>query len=409
MEQALCRPNMFAALKRVRKNKGGPGIDGMTVGELGDWLRSNWTRVRGQLLAGTYEPQPVKRVLIPKAGGGERELGIPTVLDRLIQQALLQVLQKQIDPSFSNHSFGFRPGRGAHGAVRRARSYAAEGKTWVVDVDLKRFFDRVNHDVLMGKLASRIADKKVLRLIRRYLRAGVMSGGVVVERYKGTPQGGPLSPLLANVLLDGVDKELERRGHSFVRYADDCNIYVRSQRAGERVMVLMRRLFTKLRLQINEAKSAVGPIEERKFLGFTLGRNREGAVKIWVARTSYKLLKDQVRERTKRSCGRSIPQVIEGLRKYLLGWRAYYGLAETPWVLERISGWIRRRLRALQLFHWRHGRTIYRELVARGIRPRSARQVASGAGSYWNNSKRGINYALPNRLYEELGLPSLVA
>jgi len=409
MAQALCRPNMFAALKRVRKNKGGPGIDGMTVGELGDWLRSNWTRVRGQLLAGTYEPQPVKRVLIPKAGGGERELGIPTVLDRLIQQALLQVLQKQIDPSFSDHSFGFRPGRGAHGAVRLARSYAAEGKMWVVDVDLERFFDRVNHDVLMGKLASRIADKKVLRLIRRYLRAGVMSGGVVVERSRGTPQGGPLSPLLANVLLDDVDKELERRGHSFVRYADDCNIYVRSRRAGDRVMALMRRLFAKLRLQVNEAKSAVALIGERKFLGFTLRPRYRGGIKIWVASKSLVVMKTRVRQLTKRTCGRSIPQIVAELRKYILGWRAYYSLAETPWVLKELNGWIRRRLRAVQLSHWKHGRRIYRELIGLGLRPLQAAQVASGAGQWWSNSKKMIRHALPNRLYEEMGLPSLLA
>ncbi len=281
MERVVSRPNMLAAYKRVRENKGSPGTDGLTVEDLQTWLVENWTRVREELLAGTYRPTPVKRQMIPKPGGGQRELGIPTVLDRLIQQALLQVLQPMFDPTFSDHSYGFRPGRRAHDAVRRAQGYVQGGRRWVVDVDLEKFFDRVNHDILMGKLAKRMEDKRVLRLIRRYLEAGVMLNGVVMERHEGTPQGGPLSPLLANVLLDEVDKELEKRGHAFVRYADDGNVYVRSRRAGERVMALLSRLYDRLRLRINESKSAVARFRERKFLGspsgWPRGRRSESA------------------------------------------------------------------------------------------------------------------------------------
>lgn len=409
MERALSRPNMFAALKRVRKNKGGPGIDGMTVDELPDWLKEHWPRVREDLLAGTYQPQPVKRQLISKPAGGQRELGIPTVLDRLIQQALLQVLQPQLDPGFSDHSYGFRPGRRAHDAIRRAQGYVQAGRRWVVDVDLERFFDRVNHDVLMGKLAARIADKTVLRLIRRYLEAGTMADGVVMERYRGTPQGGPLSPLLANVLLDEVDKELEKRGHAFARYADDCNVYVRSKRAGERVMAHMRRLLDKLRLRVNEAKSAVARVWDRKFLGFTFWVAPGRTVRRRVASRSLVRMKEQVRRLTRRNCGRSLQQVVEGLRPYLNGWRAYYGIAETPGVLSDLDGWIRHRLRAIQLKQWKRGRTTYRELVARGVRPATAAKVAAHTRSWWGNSAMAIHLALPNRMFDELGLPRLVA
>jgi group II intron reverse transcriptase/maturase len=276
MERVCERPNLQAALKRVRKNKGSPGIDGMTVDELPDYLRAQWPALREQLLAGTYQPSPVKRQLIPKSNGEMRELGIPTVLDRFIQQALLQVLQPRFDPSFSQHSHGFRPGRRAHDAVVEAQRYIQDGRRFVVDVDLEKFFDRVNHDVLMGKLAKRIEDRRVLGLIRRYLDAGIMANGVVVERHEGTPQGGPLSPLLANVLLDEVDKELEKRGHAFVRYADDCNVYVRSRRAGERVMGLLRRLYAKLRLRINESKSAVDLAYNRKSWATRSGLLRAG-------------------------------------------------------------------------------------------------------------------------------------
>jgi group II intron reverse transcriptase/maturase len=322
LEEALARPNLWAALKRVRQNRGSPGIDGMTVEELPAHLRANWIGLREQLLAGTYQPQAVKGQLIPKRGGGERQLGIPTVLDRFIQQALLQVLQPRFDPTFSEHSYGFRPGRSAHQAVRAAQQLVQQGRRWVVDVDLEKFFDRVNHDVLMGRLACRIEDRRVLGLIRRYLEAGMMLDGVVVERQEGTPQGGPLSPLLANALLDEVDKELERRGHAFARYADDCNVYVRSQRAGERVMELLRRLFARLHLRINESKSAVARVWKRKFLGFSFWVAKGGRVCCRVARAALTAMKDQVPNLTRRNGGLSVKQVAKRLGVYLRGWRA---------------------------------------------------------------------------------------
>jgi len=409
MAAALSRANMLAALRRVRKNKGSPGIDGMTVDELPGWLKEHWLRVREELLSGTYQPQPVKQQLIPKPGGGQRELGIPTVLDRLIQQALLQVLQPHFDPSFSNHSYGFRPGRRAHDAVHQALQYVQDERRWVVDVDLERFFDRVHHDVLMGKLAKRIADKTALGLIRRYLRAGIISGGVATERHKGTPQGGPLSPLLANVLLDEVDKELEKRGHAFVRYADDCNVYVRSKRAGERVMALMRRLFDKLRLRVNEAKSAVARVWDRKFLGFTFWVAPGRRIRARVASKALVAMKQRVRQLTRRNCGRSLQQVVEDLRPYLLGWRAYFGLAATPKTFRNLDGWIRHRLRAILLKQWKRGRTTYRELVARAVPPEAAAYVAANTRRWWRNSAMAIHHALPNRMFDELGLPRLAA
>jgi RNA-directed DNA polymerase len=317
MEVVCERHNLMAALKRVKDNKGSPGIDGMTVGELPAFLKLHWPRIREELLAGRYRPQPVRRVAIPKPGGGERELGIPTVLDRFIQQALLQVLQPRLDPTFSNASYGFRPGRRAHDAVRRAQGYVQEGRRFVVDVDLEKFFDRVNHDVLMGRLEQRIADRRVLGLIRRYLDAGVLANGVVIERHEGTPQGGPLSPLLANVLLDEVDKELETRGHAFVRYADDLNVYVRSKAAGERVMAALRRLFASLRLRVNEAKSAVAPATHRKVLGFSFWIAAGRAVKRRVAPQTLARLKERVREMTRRSAGRSLASVCRDLGMYL--------------------------------------------------------------------------------------------
>jgi group II intron reverse transcriptase/maturase len=407
LERVLSRPNMQAALKRVRKNKGSPGIDGLTVDELPDWLREHWPRVREELLTGTYQPQPVKRQLIPKPGGGQRELGIPTVLDRLIQQALLQVLQPIFDPGFSDHSYGFRPGRRAHDAVRRAQRYIQEGRRWVVDVDLERFFDRVNHDVLMGRLAKRIADKRVRRLIRRYLEAGLMIHGVVTERHEGTPQGGPLSPLMANVLLDDVDKELERRGHAFCRYADDCNVYVRSRRAGERVLALLRRLYVRLRLRVNEAKSAVARVWDRKFLGFSFWVAPGGTVRPRVAKAALVAMKERVRRLTRRTCGQSLAQVVLDLRSFLVGWKTYFRLAATPRIFSDLDEWIRHRLRALQLKQWKRGRTTYRELVARGLSPSVAACVAANTRRWWKNSGMAIHIALPNRLFTELGLPRL--
>ncbi len=409
MERVCERSNLLRALKRVRQNKGSPGVDGMTVTELSDHLRGQWPRIREELLAGTYQPQAVRRHEIPKSGGGMRQLGIPTVLDRFIQQALLQVLQPLFDPNFSEHSHGFRPGRRAHDAICAAQRYIQDGRRVVVDVDLEAFFDRVNHDVLMGKLARRIDDRRVLGLIRRYLNAGILANGVVVERHEGTPQGGPLSPLLANVLLDEVDKELERRGHAFARYADDCNVYVRSKRAGERVMELLRQLYARLRLRINESKSAVASAFSRKFLGYSFWVAPRGAVRRRVASKALAAMKDRVRDITKRTVGRSIADVVAKLRAYLLGWKGYFRLADTARTLRQIDEWIRHRLRALHLKHWRRGRTIFAELRARGLSPHAAAIVAVNGRRWWKNSGMTIHIALPNSYFDELGVPRLAA
>jgi RNA-directed DNA polymerase len=409
LELVVESSNVEAALRRVKKNKGSPGIDGMTVEELPSYVATNWRRIREELLAGRYEPKPVRRHAIPKKNGGVRELGIPTVLDRLIQQCLLQVLQPRLDPRFSRHSYGFRPGKRAHDAVCAAQRFIQEGRRWVVDVDLEAFFDRVNHDVLMGKLAKRVVDSRLLGLIRRYLEAGIMANGVVVERYEGTPQGGPLSPLLANVLLDEVDKELERRGHAFARYADDSNVYVRSRRAGERVMATLRRLFAKLRLRVNETKSAVARPWDRKFLGYSFWFAKGGEVKRRVASKALVAMKDRVRDITKRSGGRSITSVIAELRGYLVGWRNYFQLADTPRVLRELDEWIRHRLRAIQLKQWKRSATIYRELVHRGLSSDVARRVASNRRRWWRNSGMAINIALPPKYFDDLGLPRLAA
>jgi group II intron reverse transcriptase/maturase len=409
MERALERLNLKAALKRVRKNKGGPGIDGMRTEDLLAYLWKNWDMLRAQLLAGTYQPSPVKRHQIPKSDGGMRELGIPTVLDRFIQQALLQVLQPGLDASFSKHSYGFRPKRSAHDAVRAAKRYVEEGRRVVVDVDLEKFFDRVNHDVLMGKLAKRIRDRRVLGLIRRYLEAGVMAEGIVMERLEGTPQGGPLSPLLANVLLDEVDKELEKRGHAFIRYADDCNVYVRSQRAGQRVMGLLRRLFGRLRLRVNESKSAVDLAKNRKVLGYSFYEAQGRKVKLRVAGKPLTVLKARIRRITRRTGGRSMTQVIEELREYLPGWLNYFSLAETPTPLADLDKWIRHRLRSLYLKQWKRGPTAYRRLRAYGTPPHVAVLVAANMRRRWKVSRHALNAALPNSHFDALGLPRLGA
>jgi group II intron reverse transcriptase/maturase len=409
LEAALSSGNLKAALKRVKSNKGSPGIDGMTVTELPEYLRGNWPRIREELFAGRYQPQPVLRKEIPKSGGGVRQLGIPTVLDRLIQQALLQVLQPRIDPTFSDHSHGFRPGRRAHDAVRAAQRYMQEGRRIVVDVDLEKFFDRVCHDVLMERLSRRISERRVLALIRRYLEAGVMADGVAVERHEGTPQGGPLSPLLANVLLDEVDKELEKRGHAFARYADDCNVYVRSRRAGERVMSLLRRLYARLQLRVNESKSAVARATERSFLGFAFWVAPGKVVKRRVSPKALGAMKDRVRRITRRSRGRSLEQICGDLRTYLGGWKEYFRLAETPRVLRELDEWTRHRLRAVQLKQWRQGRTIYRELIARGLTQKHAVQVSANSRRWWKNSAQDLHRALPNSLFASLGVPSLGA
>ena len=409
MERVCERANLKAALKRVRKNKGSAGIDGMTVDELPEHLKTHWPALREQLLAGTYQPSPVRRHAIPKRGGGVRELGIPTVVDRFIQQAILQVLGPRFDPTFSQYSYGFRPKRSAHDAVVQAQRYVNEGRRIVVDVDLEKFFDRVNHDVLMGRLAKRIEDKRLLGLIRRYLEAGMMANGIAMERHEGTPQGGPLSPLLANVLLDDVDKELEKRGHAFVRYADDCNVYVRSKRAGERVMGLLRRLYAGLRLRINEAKSAIDWAWNRKLLGYSFWNSGRGEVKRRVASKALSAMKDRVRELTRPTRSQSIARVAENLRSYLAGWKNYFRLADTPKRFAELDEWIRHRLRALHLKHWRHGPTIYRELRARGLSERGAARVAINGRRWWKNSAQLVHIAFPIHYFDQLGIPRLAA
>ena len=404
---ALARENLQRAWKRVRANKGAAGIDGLDIDQTATWLRTAWSGIREQLVAGTYRPRPVRRVTIPKPDGGERVLGIPTVTDRLIQQALLQVLQPILDPTFSDHSYGFRPGRRAHDAVLAAQSHVQSGRRIVVDVDLEAFFDRVNHDILIDRLGKRIADAGMLRLIRAYLTSGIMDHGVVRERYRGTPQGGPLSPLLANVLLDEVDKELERRGHCFVRYADDANVYVRSRKAGDRVMALLRRLYGKLRLTINETKSAVASVFGRKFLGFTFWVAPGGVVKRKVAAKPLQTFKRRIRRLTRRSGGRSLQQVVERLRAYVLGWKAYFRLAQTPGVFKDLDRWMRHRLRAIQLKQWKRGKTIYRELMALGAKPNVARRVAANSRRWWRNSGKLLNAVLTLDWSDKLGLPRL--
>jgi RNA-directed DNA polymerase len=409
MEQIVERGNLVRALARVRKNKGSPGVDGVTVEDLPAVLRDRWPVIREQLLTGQYQPSVVRRKEIEKTGGGGiRTLGIPTVLDRFIQQAVLQVLQPRIDPTFSEHSYGFRPGRRAHDAICQAQRYLQSGRRWVVDVDLAQFFDRVNHDLLMGRLANRIADSRVLTLIRRYLEAGLMCNGVVQERHEGTPQGGPLSPLLANVLLDDVDKELERRGHRFARYADDCNVYVRSKRAGERVMEGLVALYAKLKLQINADKSAVAPARDRKFLGYSFWYAKGGVVKRRVAPKSLTAMKERVREITTRNGGRSLAQVVAELRSYLVGWKSYFRLADTPGIFADVDSWIHRRLRMLQLKQWKRGTTVYRELQRRGISGAALGIAARFARNWWRvAAHKALHIALPGRYFESLGLPRL--
>ena len=409
MERVCERSNLQAALKRVRKNKGSPGIDGMTVDGLPDYLRAHWSELREHLLAGAYQPSKVKEQNIPKGNGEMRKLGIPTVLDRFIQQALLQVLQPMWDPGFSKHSHGFRPGRRAHDAIVEAQQYVQEGRRWVVDVDLEKFFDRVNHDVLMGRLAKRIDDARCLGLIRRYLEAGILANGLAMERTEGTPQGGPLSPLLANALLDEVDKELEKRGHAFVRYADDCNVYVRSKRAGERVMGLLQRLYTGLRLRINESKSAVASAFDRKLLGYSFWVARGKAVKRRVAKKAIATMKERVRHLTRRTVGRSVEQVCAGLRSYLLGWKQYFRLADTPRIFADLDEWIRHRLRAIHLKQWKRGATIFRELRARGLSEPKAATVARNSSRWWRNSAKLINLAFPISYFDRLGVPRLAS
>ena len=405
--QALSRENLLAAWKRVKANKGSAGVDGRTVQETGEYLKTAWPEIRQRLLDGSYKPGPVRRVGIPKPGGGSRELGIPNVVDRLIQQALLQVLQPLIDPSFSAHSHGFRPGRSAHGAVLEAQQYVQAGYRTVVDVDLEKFFDRVNHDILMDRLAKRIGDKAVLRLIRRYLQAGILMHGVSIERHEGTPQGGPLSPLLANVLLDEVDRELERRGHRFVRYADDCNVYVRSRRAGERVLQMLRRCYAKLSLTVNEAKTAVAPVWGRKFLGYCFWAAPRGEVRRAVASQAVSRLRERIRQLTRRTRGRSLEQIAADLQDYVPGWKAYFRLAQTPGVMRELDQWLRHRLRALQLKQWRRGPTVFREMRRLGASVHHAALVAANASRWWRNSAMSLHRCLPIAYFDRIGVPRL--
>lgn len=407
LEAALTRENLHVAWKRVRANKGAAGVDGLDIEQTAQVLRARWPSIRKALLAGQYRPQPVRRVMIPKPDGSQRELGIPTVLDRLIQQAVLQVLQPLIDPSFSDHSHGFRPGRRAHDAVKAARAYVQSGKRVVVDVDLSKFFDRVNHDILIDRLQRRIEDVGVIRLVRAYLNAGIMDGGVAVERHMGTPQGGPLSPLLANVLLDEVDKVLEARGYSFARYADDCNVYVSSMKAGHRVMALLRRLYAGLKLQVNEAKSEVTSALGRKFLGYELWLSKGSEVKCAAAHKAVENFKARIRQLTRRSVGRSMEQVVDKLRPYLLGWKAYFAMAQTPKVWRELDAWLRHRLRSLQLKHWKRGGTIYRELRSLGASHDVARQVSVNGRRWWRNSAKLLNSVLSIAHFDSTGLPRL--
>jgi group II intron reverse transcriptase/maturase len=403
---ALTRENLRQAWKRVKANKGAAGVDGLDIEQTARHLVTAWPEIRNRLLRGTYRPSPVRRVTIPKPDGGERELGIPTVTDRLIQQALLQILQPLLDPTFSEHSYGFRPGRRAHDAILAAQAYVQSGRKIVVDVDLEKFFDRVNHDILIDRLQKRIGDTGIIRLIRAYLNSGIMSDGIVLERYQGTPQGGPLSPLLANVMLDEVDKALEKHGHCFVRYADDCNVYVRSRRAGERVMARLRRCYARLRLKVNETKSAVASVAGRKFLGYSFWFAKEG-VKRGVAAKPLATFKQRIRQLTRRSGGRSMPEVIQRLKPYLLGWKAYFGLAQTPSIWRSLDEWLRHRLRAIHLKHWKRGSTIYWELINLGAADHVAKRVAQNARCWWRNSNGDIKRVLTIAYFDRLGVPRL--
>jgi RNA-directed DNA polymerase len=407
LRSALTKENMQHALKRVKANKGAAGVDGLDIAQTIEHLRTHWIQIRQQLLQGDYRPSPVRRVTIPKPDGGQRELGIPTVTDRLIQQALLQVLQPLIDPTFSEHSYGFRPGRRAHDAVKAAQTYVQSGRRVVADVDLEKFFDRVNHDILMDRLQKRIHDAGVIRLIRAYLNSGIMDCGVVQQRMQGTPQGGPLSPLLANVLLDEVDKELERRGHCFARYADDCNVYVHSIQAGERVMRLLRSLYAKLHLTVNETKSAVASVFGRKFLGYSLWVVKGKVVQLTVAKKALLTFRQRIRELTWRSGGRSMAEVVQRLRVYLLGWKAYFALAPAIKVRRELDEWLRHRLRAIQLKHWKRGTTMFRELRALGASVDVAKRVAGNARRWWRNSDRLLKTTLTIAHFDRLGVPRL--
>jgi RNA-directed DNA polymerase len=409
MEGVVERENMMRAYRRVARNRGSAGVDGMSVEELKPYLQAHWARIKEELLEGRYDPQPVLRAEIPKPGGkGMRKLGIPTVVDRLIQQAVHQVLSPLFDPDFSETSYGFRPGRSAHQAITKAREYVAEGKRWVVDMDLEKFFDRVQHDVLMVRVARKVKDKRVLRLIRRYLQAGIMEGGVVSQPVKGTPQGGPLSPLLSNIILDDLDKELDRRGHRYCRYADDCNLYVGSKRAGERVMESIRGfLERRLRLQVNREKSAVDRPWKRAFLGFSMTWHKTPRLK--VAPSSVLRFKSKLKEAFRQGRGRNLLRFTEELKPVLQGWINYFRLAEVKITFEELDGWIRRRLRCMLWRQWKRAFSRAKNLMKRGLGEEQAwRSATNGRGPWWNSGASHMNLAFPKGYFDHIGLVSLL-
>jgi RNA-directed DNA polymerase len=405
MEAVIGAANLDRAYKRVKGNGGAPGVDGMTVEALRTWIADHRERLIASLLDGSYRPQPVRGVSIPKPGGGERQLGIPTVVDRLVQQAITQVLEPILDPTFSGSSFGFRPGRSAHDALRQAKGYVADGYEIVVDIDLEKFFDQVNHDILMARLARRIGDKRLLHIIRRFLQAGMMVNGVCEERPEGTPQGGPLSPLLANLLLDDLDKELERRGHRFCRYADDCNIYVRSQAAGERVMASVTAyLEGKLRLKVNQRKSAVAAVGERQFLGHRLGKRGS----LGIGRKSLNRAKDRLREATRRNRGVSLERMVADANRFIVGWVTYYRNARCRSTLLDLDGWVRRKFRCVRIKQCKSPPAIAAFLMKQGVRERPARQLASSGKGWWrlSNSEQAKR-AMPIEWFDSLGLVTM--
>src|SRR6476646_1839139 len=407
LEEVCERANLKEALRQVKGNKGSAGVDRMTVDQLGNYLKQHWSAIREQLLNGTYEPKPVRRVEIPKPDGGMRKLGIPTALDRFIQQAVMQVLQKRWDPTFSQYSYGFRPRRSAHYAVAQAQQYIAQGYGWVIDLDLEKFFDRVNHDKLMGQIAKRVEDKRLLKLIRAFLNAGVMENGLVSPSVEGTPQGGPLSPLLSNLVLDELDRELGCRGHRFVRYADDCNIYVRSERAGQRVMESITQFITQeLKLKVNEAKSAVARPQERKFLGFSFTAGPD--IKRTIAPKSLERFKRRIREVTRRAKGVNIKTTMEELVPYMRGWCGYFGFCETPEVLVALTRWVRLRLRAALWRQWKTPRRRRAALIALRLSGQLLNTTGSGRGP-WNIARsKALSVGLSNAYFKLLGLPTLV-
>jgi RNA-directed DNA polymerase len=408
MEAVVERQNMIEALKRVKSNKGAAGVDGMTVFDLDAYLKTHWEGIKEQLLDGSYQPQTVLGIQIPKPTGGVRQLGIPTVLDRLIQQAIQQVLTPIFDPTFSESSYGFRPGRSAHQAVLAAKEFVNTGRQWVVDIDLEKFFDRVNHDILMSRIARKVKDKRLLRIIRKYLQAGMMQNGLVGQRVEGTPQGSPLSPLLSNILLDDLDKELEKRGHKFCRYADDCNIYVGSKAAGERVLERVTDyLDRKLRLKVNTEKSAVDHPGNRKFLGYSLTKEKTARLK--PSKANIQRLKGSIRDLMRRGKGRKLERVIAELTPKLRGWGNYFKLSEVKRVFEDLDGWIRRKLRNMIWRQWKKPQTRLRNLKARNVSKDLARRTASGGhGPWFASGTQAMNFAFPKKYFDDLGLVSLL-